>query len=127
MKRLLVFFCVTGTLFSACTKSNNNNEPFLYGVWVKGNQRGDTIIFLNESGKHMIQFATSNISSVPGYTKVNYRYHEKKLYLSMQGSADYPCNSFNWKQEGKSFELQGNDLYWYMSSIAPKYTYTKVN
>jgi len=126
MLRLVVIFFVAGILLTACTKSNNNNETVLYGVWVKGNQRGDTIVFMNEGGRHMIQFPISNITTVPGYSKLPYRYRQKKLYISFAADAEFACNSFNWKEEGKSFELQGNDLYVYMSSIAPRYTYTRV-
>lgn len=127
MIKHFIFITVVAGLLIACSKNNENNASQLYGAWAKGNQPGDTIVFMNDGGRHIVQFAASNVAGVPGYSRYDYRYRQKKLFISMSATEEYLCNSFSWVQEGKSFQLQGNDLYWYMSSIAPKYVYTKVN
>ena len=127
MVRLSVFCMLACILFAACSKNNDSDEQFLYGVWVKGNNPGDTLLFMNENGRHIFQFPASLSPAAAGYTKLPYRYQKKKLYVQLTTDAEYPLSSFTWKTEGRSFELQGNDLYPYMSSIAPKHTYTKVD
>ena len=127
MKRLPVLLCFAGIFICACTKSNNSSETFLYGTWVKGNNPGDTLLFMNENGRHIFQFPAALSSAMYGYTKRPYRYQQKKLYVQLASDIEFPLSSFKWITEGKSFELQGNDLYPYMSSIAPKHVYTRVN
>ncbi|MGC3979215.1 MAG: hypothetical protein QM751_13890 [Paludibacteraceae bacterium] len=121
--------CLMGGILllgSGCSKNNNSPESALYGTWVKGVAAGDTLWFMNKGGRNILR---ANMSFNPGlanYTEMEYSYVNNKLQVDMYGGGLKDLDSFSWKEQNKSFELLGYQLYMFMSSTLTKFTFTKL-
>lgn len=134
MPRLLYFLLVTTviTFAAACSKDSDNPEAAFYGTWVKGSNTGDTLYFYRKNGRDIMR---SNQSFNPNmYAPVErvYKYEGGKLiiaypYSSMGIPVTYETiESFAWKNTGREFEINGFELYMFMSSTMTKFTFTKI-
>ena len=129
MKPLIFFLLIiTGIALSQCNKNNHSdNESFLYGTWVKGNNTGDTLTFVKKNGKNVLLY---NMSFNPGFsapTETEYSYRNGKLAIRFLGSGDFrDVDNFNWKELGKEFELEGTDLFPFMALYTVTFTYRKI-
>jgi hypothetical protein len=128
MLRLLMIMLVMFIVLS-CRKDNASVTD-LTGTWVKGTSAGDTLVFLNINGKHILRYNVSFNEAMPAYTETEYRFRNGKLELKgfMTTQNDYnTIESFTWKQEGEEFEVLGYQLYPFMSSTLTRFTFKKLN
>lgn len=131
MPRLLYFLLVITviTLAAACSKDSDNPEAAFYGTWVKGSNTGDTLYFYRKYGRDIMR---SNQSFNPGMNapfEQEFRYINGKLAFqpAWSGGLQYhPIESFTWKTPGREFEINGFELYMFMSSTMTKFTFTKI-
>jgi hypothetical protein len=134
MPRLLYSLLVITviTLATACSKDSDSPETAFYGMWIKGTHTGDTLYFYKKNGQHIMR---SNQSFNPlMYAPVErvYKYDGGKLiiaypYASLGLPFTYDTiESFTWKATGRQFEVNGIELYMFMSASSTKFTFTKV-
>ena len=121
---------VAGLAFSQCDKSEiGTNESVLYGTWVKGNQTGDTLTFVKKNGKNVILY---NMTHNPGFAapmELEYAYRNGQLSIKgyPAGGADFKTiDSFNWKQVGEEFNIEGTILFPFLALFTVTYTYQKI-
>ncbi|MEO5684187.1 MAG: hypothetical protein ABIQ88_16215 [Chitinophagaceae bacterium] len=130
MLRSLTFLCL-GTLLlaGACSSNDANDASQFYGMWTKGIQVGDTLQFMRKSDKDILRYNMSFNASVTAYQEVEYTYKNGKLAVQTfgPGSELRTLESFEWKQEGKEFEVLGYQLYVIMSSTLTKFNFKKIN
>jgi hypothetical protein len=113
----------------SCNKNKDlREETSLYGTWAKGRNYGDTLWFMNKSGKNIFRMAdVFNIAS-PVYTEKEYRFRKGTLEVkSFAPTSDeyFPIESFNWTDRGREFTIVNSQLYPFLSSIIT-YTYRKI-
>ena len=117
-------------LAAGCSSSNDPvNEASFYGMWVKGNQAGDTLQFMRKNNKNIMRGNMSFNASLPMYSEVEYKYINGKLAVEFAGAGSEMkvIESFTWKKEGKEFDILGFQLYLIMSSSVTHFVFTKVN
>jgi len=114
------------TIYS-CHKSSEGEESFLYGTWIKGTNAGDTLHFLKKNGRNLLDYNLSFNAALPASTQREYRFRNGKLSVKRYGGSDFdPIESFKWKQLGNEFEIQGIELFNFMSSTTTYFTYHKI-
>jgi hypothetical protein len=131
MLRLIIFILAPFTIISSlsCSKdSDNSSSAILYGTWIKGANVGDTIWFYKEAGKDIMKYDASFNPLLPLTTTTEYKFENDQLltkgYLGM-GTDFHAIQGFAWKQRGSEFELQGSEIYVFMSSTLTKFTFHK--
>lgn len=115
---------------SGCKKDQVGNDTLLAGTWIKGSGIADTLYFIENNGKKILRYNMSFNAALPAFTETEYSYRNGKLALKnfMATQSDYYIvESFNWKQEGKEFEVLGYQLFLFMSSTQTRFTYRKIN
>jgi hypothetical protein len=129
MRLILIAFTGIALFTGACKKKNDSDPGILYGTWVKGINAGDTLVFINKNGKKILAYNPSFNATQPTYTETGFDYQNGKLYLApFSGStALSEINSFTWKQYGKEFEVQGIQLFSFLSSTQVMFNYKKIN
>lgn len=113
----------------SCNKTTTTNENILYGIWIKGPYAGDTLRFFQKGNKNIMAYNLSFNAALPAPTEREYTFSNDKLSIRTYVSAPEPylaIKSFVWKQFGKEFEIQGNELFPFMSSILPYFSYRKI-
>jgi hypothetical protein len=127
----LIFIAFTGiALFTvACKKKRDSDAGILYGTWVKGTNAGDTLLFKTKSSKNVLFYNVSFNAAAPTYTETEFNYQNGKLYIAPfgLGSELNEISSFTWKQYGKEFEVQGIQLFSFLSSTQVMFNYKKIN
>lgn len=134
MPRLLFnLLAFTAVLFTAsCDKDADDDdtaEAVLYGIWVKGSNPGDTLVFSKKSGTNVMWM---NLSMNPQFfapAEREYRMENGKLQIMLGPGLQAPWHtieSFTWKTPGQQFEILGFHLYMTMSSSITKFTFNKV-
>jgi hypothetical protein len=126
---ILAIFAIT--LAASCDKDagSPDEEAILHGTWVKGDRAGDTLVFYDRAGKHYMK---SNQSFNPDhYSPVEreYGFQNGQLYIKYVwagGPEKWPVDSFTWTVPGREFEIQGHQLYMFMSSTLARFTFRKV-
>lgn len=131
MPRLLYFLLAfTALLFAACDKdAANNEESTFYGTWVKGPNTGDTLYFYKKNGRSVMRSNQSFNPLMYAPVEYDYKYTDGKLALHSPWSSSFtydPIESFTWKNAGRQFEINGIELYMFMSSTQTKFTFTKI-
>ena len=130
MVRLSIIACIACLLALACTKSktDNNPEAALYGVWVNGNVPNDTLWFMNKGGKNILRYNNSFNTATPTYTEVEYFFKNGELSFELGGPSGISklIDSFTWKQENKQFDILIYQLYAFISSSTTHGLYTKI-
>jgi hypothetical protein len=122
---LIICFVITG-----CKKKYASDESILHGTWVKGANFGDTLWFITRNGQHIMRQAMSFNSGIPVYVEREYTYEDGRLSVrfNAQFIQDYtPITSFTWTNIGSEFNIQGIELYPFMSSTATVFTFHKIN
>jgi len=110
---------------ASCSKSKDAADVSLfYGTW--RSNAGDTLTFFQSSGKNNCDAGKG--SPAPVNREIEFSYSNNKLGL--KDGAGEPgkfriLKTFAWIQKGSSFEVQGNDIYCYMSSLST-YTFIKI-
>jgi hypothetical protein len=119
-----------GVVFMGCKKENNSSSASdLYGTWVKGAQYGDTLQFLRKNNQNILRINNSFNPLTPAYTEQEYRFRQGKLEVKVFSPASqefYPISSFTWTQPGSEFNIQGIQLFYFMSSTNTYFTYRKI-
>lgn len=131
MPRLLYSILVITaiTFAAACSKDSDKPEAAFYGTWIKGSNTGDTLRFYQKNGKNIMW---SNQSFNPGMHapfEQEFKFIDGKLAFqpAWSGGLQYhPIESFAWKIPGRKFEINGFELYMFMSSTLTKFTFTKI-
>ena len=121
---------VIALTIGSCKKEQEMENTRLTGIWIRGTNVGDTLYFTVKNGKNVLRFNASFNPAVPAVTETEYSYQNNKLSLRnfMAAQNDfYIIESFNWKQEGKEFEVLGFEIFPFMSSTQTRFTYRKVN
>lgn len=130
MPRLLYSMLVITaiTLAAACSKDSDNPEAALYGTWVKGSNTGDTLYFYRKNGQDMMLSNQSFNPSMYAPVERPYKYKSGKLFIAYSYSPLVydTIKSFTWKTPGSQFEINGFELYMFMSSTMTKFTFTKI-
>jgi len=130
MGRLSMIACIACLLALACTKSKtgNNPEAALYGVWVNGNVSNDTLWFMNKGGKNILRYNNSFNAAAPAYTEVEYFFKNGELSFVLGGPSGIVklIDSFTWKQENKQFDILIYQLYLFISSSITHGVYNKI-
>ena len=127
----LIFFLlivIAGSIFISC-KKEIRSEDLLPGVWVKGPDAGDTLLFMKVNNKNILRYNMSFNPAYPFYQDVEYKYANGTLSLILYSPADqnfYALHSFTWRQAGKVFDIQGSELFAILSSTTVRYTYHKL-
>jgi hypothetical protein len=117
------------SIIAGCKKDSAQSGADLYGTWIKGNQAGDTLQFLQKNGKDILRRNESFNQGIPAYTEKEYRFRNGKLAVKLFSpfSDDfYPMDSFRWTSAGREFSIQGIQLYMYMASTNIYFTYRKI-
>ena len=127
MRRYCFFLVVlvSAFLFASCGKNGDSGSGVIYGKWIKSDLPGDTLYFQKKNGKNVLSM---RLWSGADYSDLEFRYSNGRLSLRpLQGSTDFLLYStFKWVQVGKSFHLNGNERYPFLSSIQGDYTYNRV-
>ena len=127
MPRLFICLSLAIACFcTACSKNDADNENIMYGTWVKGTHAGDTLVFMRKNGQDILKSNQSFNPNLPTYKESEFSYSNNKLSVALI-SSKAEISSFAWKQQGKVFELNGYELFPFMSSTVSVFTYTKVN
>jgi len=127
MQRLLLLLVLAIALGAmACSRSNEPGEAGFYGLWVKGKLAGDTLVFKNQDAANLLQYNASFNPALPVSNTIAYRYRSGKLQVALYGPEMVEISSFVWIVPGQQFQLQGFQLFPFMSSTGTKFTYTKV-
>jgi hypothetical protein len=119
---------ILGFLSFACKKNGGSDEAALYGTWVKGPDTGDTLWFMQKSGKFIVRVPESFNPSMPKYSEKEYRFKDGVLNIKlfMPASDEYfPMTSFTWTDPGKEFTIQNSQLFIFLSSMIT-YKYKKI-
>jgi len=131
MSRIFFFVLLfaAGLWFSDCNKNVATNESVLYGTWIKGSNAGDTLRFFKKDDKNILAYNLSFNASLPAPTETEYIYQNGKPgiknYLATPNNF-FIIQSFEWKQTGRKFELQGSELFPFMASTMVRFTYHKI-
>lgn len=130
MKRLFVTFIIMITvLIGACKKDQQALDTVLTGTWVRGASAGDTLYFTRNNDKNILRYNASFNPTLPVVTDIEYGYVGGKLLLKKFGASQsdfYIIESFTWVQGQKEFEVVGNEIFPFMSSMT-RFTYRKIN
>ena len=124
---MIVFIGLFAASFTMlnCTKDKSQNESIFYGTWVKGTNTGDTLQFYQKNGKNILALNYSFNSLIYAPTEFEYFYVNDHLSIR-HTSTDFSIESFTWKQVGQEFELQGTELFPFMSSTQVYFNYRKI-
>jgi hypothetical protein len=128
MNRALVIFFSVGLFVCGCEKEKQSDENILYGTWVKGSNVGDTLRFYKSNGKNILAYNVSFNAALPAPIETEFIYNLGKLSLKYYGSLDsyHPVDTFKWIRVGEEFEVQGIQLFSFMSSTVVHFTYRKI-
>ena len=109
----------------SCSKNKTSDVSLFYGRWKS--TIGDTITFFQRSGQNLCDAGAG--SPGPDFHEIEFSYSNSKLKFK-DGAADpgrfRTLQTFKWIQYGTSFEVDGNDFYFYISSIPGTVTFTKI-
>jgi hypothetical protein len=118
--RLVIIAVFSLVVLNACSKkeSRNPEEYVLYGKWEIGPNDGDTIEFLNKSGRNILRYYDAHfITGI--YMEREYRYVNGALSIRMYPSENFtPIGSFTLRQQNREFSVMANELYPLLSSTA---------
>jgi hypothetical protein len=115
--------------FLLAVKKRYGPKIYYPGVWVKGPDAGDTLLFMKVNNKNILRYNMSFNPAYPFYQDVEYKYENGTLSLMLYSPADqnfYALHSFTWRQAGKVFDIQGSELFAILSSTTVRYTYHKL-
>lgn len=129
MIRMVIALIIFVSIVAGCKKDGAQSGADLYGTWIKGNQSGDTLQFLQKNGKDILRRNESFNPGMPAYSEKEYRFRNGKLAIKLTSpfSEDfYPIDSFRWTRAGKEFSVQGIQLYMFMASTNVYFTYRKL-
>lgn len=125
---LLVLFVATMT--TSCDKdATADEETVLHGTWIKGSQAGDTLRFYERGGRHYMLSNQSFNPNMYAPVETEYRFRNGQLALKYawgMTSQYQSISSFTWKVPTQEFEIQGMQLYMFMSSTLTKFTFHRV-
>ncbi len=132
MQRLVIALAIAviTLTIASCKKEQEIEDTLFRGTWIKGANPGDTLYFTRNNGKNVLRYNASFSPATGGFTETEYSYQNSKLSLRnfMAAQNDfYIIQSFNWKQEGKEFEVLGYEIFPFMSSTLTRFAYRKVN
>ncbi len=131
MRKLINSICLALAILAiGCSRSNDAaDESLFYGTWIKGSAAGDTLQFGRKNNQHILRRNMSFNPNLPSYQEVAYQYKNGKLLVEFAGAGSglREIDSFGWKTVGKVFELQGYQMYLFMSSTQTRFTYTKID
>jgi hypothetical protein len=102
---------------------------FLGCVDQRFTKRRYPVFFPKQRKKYRVRYSIAPFPTlVPAYFEEEFRYRLGKLEIkNAVGSGDFfRFPSFTWKNDGQSFEVSGNELYPFASTILGTFTYTKV-
>jgi hypothetical protein len=119
------------TLAAACSKDSDNPEATFYGTWIKGSNTGDTLYFYKKNGRNIMRSNQSFNPLMYAPVEQEFKYVDGKLALypfwaSVGLMQVRKIESFTWKTTGRKFEINGFELYMFMSSSTTKFTFTKI-
>jgi hypothetical protein len=130
MKRFIAFasLLVASFIMLNCNKQKSENETVLYGMWTKGTNAGDTLLFYKRNERNILSYNVSFNPGLPAPVEVNFWFTNGKLSTRSSGSRGgaSPIESFTWKQQGQEFEIKGIELFPFMSSTQVYFTYHKI-
>jgi hypothetical protein len=116
--------------FSSCKKDKKSStEGELYGTWVNRNSPGDTLIFMNKNQKNIVSINLSFNPTLPVRRELEYTYQDGRLDINTSMASSAPLqqiSTFTWLEKGKVFEVNGFQLYLFMSSTLTKFVYVKI-
>lgn len=124
-----LLFCLSlgfSTILLSCNKDNTGENNSLYGKWKTS--YGDTITFAKENSNDILIYDASLNPVLPVDTKTDFRYVNGKLEIKRYPGFDdfYRLETFKWKTEGQSFEVQGLEWFMFISSTTTYFTFTKI-
>jgi hypothetical protein len=124
-----LLFSITILFFLALAVTSCQKEdvtPAIYGQWKTS--YGDTITFSKENGKDILTYDLSLNASRPVDTKKEFIFRDNKLGIldGLNGNDFRMLQSFNWKQQGLSFEVQGVEWFLFVNSTNTYFTFTKI-
>ncbi|MBS1576482.1 MAG: hypothetical protein JST09_14355 [Bacteroidetes bacterium] len=125
--RLLFFISsLVILIFNACRQDDVPENNPLYGQWKTS--YGDTITFSIENGRNILTYDMSLNASMPVDTKKEFIYRDNKLGLldGLNGNDFRMLQTFKWKEQGKSFEVQGVEWFLFISSTTTYFTFVKI-
>lgn len=126
----LLFIALIAAVSTSCGKDADGDEAVLYGTWVKGSNAGDTLLFFRRANGNFLAYNLSFNPALAAPTEVEYAYRNNVLYLGTylaQNGGLFQVHSFTWGRFGTEFEVQGSELYPFMSSTLVRFTYRKVD
>jgi hypothetical protein len=128
MNRALVILFFFGLFVCGCEKEKESDGNILYGTWVKGSNAGDTLRFYKSNRKNILAYNVSFNAALPVPIETEFIYNRGKLSLKYYGSSDsyYAVDTFKWIRVGEEFEVQGIQLFSFISSTQVHFTYRKV-
>lgn len=128
-KTIIFFGFLVVTAFCACTKKTvEQRGETIEGVWVKGSHTGDTLRFSIKNGKNIVSYNMSFNTLFAAPTEREYILKEGKFSLQFLDRSNRfePIESFKWKELHKEFEVEGIELFPFMSSMGTYFTYRRV-
>lgn len=124
---VFILSIVIGFVFLGCHKNNSDPPNLLYGKWSKGINWGDTLFFYQKDGRNKLLYQVSFNPAFPAPAETDYSYANDKLEIGLfRGGALKPIESFKWIQYGQEFEIQGLELYSFMSSTQVYFRYHRL-
>lgn len=126
--RILLFVTVLSSIYAVgCRKDSERSDPVLVGTWAKGPNFYDTLRFYRQGGKDLVSYSLSFNPAFAAPSEFEYKYQDGKLSIRMfNGNEFWDIDSFQWKQVGKEFTVQGIQLFPFMSSTMSYFTYHKI-
>jgi hypothetical protein len=126
----LFAFCLLATVsFSSCKKDKHSDEQELYGTWVNRNAPGDTLVFMKKNNRNILSMSNTFNPTMTVRNEVEYTFADQKLVVNTSIVSSAPrqeISSFNWIEKNKTFEINGFQLYLFMSSTLTKFVYVKI-
>jgi hypothetical protein len=129
LERLLFACLIVLLISSGCRKDRAiKNDSALYGIWVKGTTVGDTLEFFHRNGRNILRYDLSFNAALPAKKETEYIFRDGKLGIQLYSASGNfnTIESFKWKQSGEEFEIQGIELFPFMSSTLVYFTYRKI-
>ena len=129
LKTIIFFAFIVATALCACTKKDSEEVgDTIEGVWVKGSHIGDTLRFYKKNGKNVVAYNMSFNTLMPAPTEREYLLKDGKFSLQLLDRSNrfHPIESFKWKEVNKEFEVEGIELFPFMSSMRTYFTYRRI-
>lgn len=125
---VILSLLLSSSILLSCRKESLNDPTVFYGKWLA--EFGDTLTFSRVNGKNMVNYNMVLNSISPRRVDQEYLYQEGKLgfVIAVAGYPDATLwfDSFQWTSYGKTFTVHGGEMFPYLSSVPPAYTYTKL-